>query len=229
MVYPDCHGQRRPRRRRLAAAVYGVLPLLRSSPVASARRMVCYSPVRGGGASRFESGAEPGAEYAQRLRATSTRGRGITTAMLPGGRGPAWVRRPNAAHRHDHRARVTQARLPRVVQCPPPTRSSRRDSSAKTCSGARGARCRQVVPLAARLDTRVPAGVAAVVRLSGAGPAGGAGPRLQAQQNDHFVPVQPGGRRHGQAPPEDRLPGTYPRPPPGRPAPDPGGGPLAAN
>ena len=93
----------------------------------------------------------------------------ITTAMLPGGRGPAWVRRPNAAHRHDHRARVTQARLPRVVQCPPPTRSSRRDSSAKTCSGARGARCRQVVPLAARLDTRVPAGVAAVVRLSGTG------------------------------------------------------------
>ena len=35
--------------------------------------------------------------------------------------------------------------------------------------GACGARCRQVVPLAARLDTRVPVGVAAVARLSGTG------------------------------------------------------------
>ncbi len=45
----------------------------------------------------------------------------------------------------------------------------RTDPSANTCSGTHRARCRQVVPLAARLDTRVPAGVAAVVRPSGTG------------------------------------------------------------
>ena len=130
--------------------------------------MVCYSPARGGGASRFESVLNPApnstaAESHIHMRQM------ITTAMLPGGRSPASVSRPNPAHRHDRRTGVTQARLPRVVQCPPPPRSSRHDSSAKTCSGAHGARCRPVVPLAARLDTRVLAGAAAVVRLSGTG------------------------------------------------------------
>ena len=94
----------------------------------------------------------------------------------------------------------------------------------------RRARCRQVVPLAARLDTRVPAGVAAVVRPSGTG-----------------LPVAPArGRRHskmtascpsslvaaGRSSPAGGTgcPAlTRARPPPGRPATDPGGGPLAAN
>jgi len=55
--------------------------------------------------------------------------------------------------------------------------------------------------------------VTAAVRLSETDLPVVPAPRLQAQQDDRLVPVQPGGPPTGQgAPPEDRLPGTYPRP-----------------
>ncbi len=53
-----------------------------------------------------------------------------------------------------------------MVQYSPPTAVIRTQFFDEFLLGACGARCREVVPLAARLDTRVPVGVTAAVRLS---------------------------------------------------------------
>jgi hypothetical protein len=77
-------------------------------------------------------------------------------------------------------------------------------------------RCRQVVPLAARLDTRVSAGVADVVRLSGTGLP--VVPTRGCRHSKMTASCPSGPVAAGRSSPalEGRLPGAYPRPPAAR-------------